>query len=143
MLFDAWSAVHPNEPHPPIPDDYLVETREGVEAVVRFDRAIVPTLDVPVVEVGLGGPWDPTNVADGQVPVVTPIDLDHTHPLTVLLAEQSHRPEPLRLASRHLQRPDPVALLDPLIDRGEGFVLRIFKMFGFILRFATDIIDLW
>ncbi len=31
-----------------------------------------------VVEVGLGGRWDATNVADGQVAVVTNIGLDHT-----------------------------------------------------------------
>jgi dihydrofolate synthase/folylpolyglutamate synthase len=36
-------------------------------------------VDVAVIEVGLGGTWDATNVADGDVAVVTPIDLDHTH----------------------------------------------------------------
>ncbi|HSV65753.1 MAG TPA: folylpolyglutamate synthase/dihydrofolate synthase family protein, partial [Mycobacteriales bacterium] len=35
-------------------------------------------VDVAVVEVGLGGSWDATNVADGQVAVITPIALDHT-----------------------------------------------------------------
>jgi dihydrofolate synthase/folylpolyglutamate synthase len=34
-------------------------------------------VDVAVVEVGLGGEWDATNVIDGEVAVVTPIDLDH------------------------------------------------------------------
>ena len=34
-------------------------------------------VDVAVVEVGLGGTWDATNVADGQVAVVTPISADH------------------------------------------------------------------
>jgi dihydrofolate synthase/folylpolyglutamate synthase len=32
---------------------------------------------VAVVEVGLGGTWDATNVADARVAVVTPVDLDH------------------------------------------------------------------
>ena len=36
-------------------------------------------VDVAVVEVGLGGTWDATNVADAGVAVVTPIDFDHTH----------------------------------------------------------------
>ncbi len=36
-------------------------------------------VDVAVIEVGLGGTWDATNVADGDVAVITPIDLDHTH----------------------------------------------------------------
>lgn len=35
-------------------------------------------VDVAVVEVGMGGRWDATNVADAQVPVVMPIALDHT-----------------------------------------------------------------
>jgi dihydrofolate synthase/folylpolyglutamate synthase len=35
-------------------------------------------VDVAVVEVGLGGTWDATNIADGAVAVITPIALDHT-----------------------------------------------------------------
>lgn len=35
-------------------------------------------VDVAVVETGLGGRWDATNVIDGQVAVITPIGLDHT-----------------------------------------------------------------
>lgn len=34
-------------------------------------------VDVAVVEVGLGGGWDSTNVADGAVCVITPVGLDH------------------------------------------------------------------
>ena len=34
-------------------------------------------VDAAVVEVGMGGRWDATNVADGQVAVVTPIAVDH------------------------------------------------------------------
>lgn len=34
-------------------------------------------VDVAVVEVGMGGRWDATNVADGEVAVVTPISIDH------------------------------------------------------------------
>ncbi|WP_061297222.1 bifunctional folylpolyglutamate synthase/dihydrofolate synthase [Herbidospora cretacea] len=35
-------------------------------------------VDVAVVETGMGGTWDATNVADGTVAVITPISLDHT-----------------------------------------------------------------
>ncbi|HEV7654907.1 MAG TPA: folylpolyglutamate synthase/dihydrofolate synthase family protein [Mycobacteriales bacterium] len=35
-------------------------------------------VDVAVIEVGMGGSWDSTNVADGRIAVVTPIGLDHT-----------------------------------------------------------------
>ncbi|MGN6780318.1 MAG: bifunctional folylpolyglutamate synthase/dihydrofolate synthase [Marmoricola sp.] len=34
-------------------------------------------VDVAVVEVGMGGTWDATNVADGEVAVLTPIAVDH------------------------------------------------------------------
>ncbi len=34
-------------------------------------------VDVAVIEVGMGGTWDNTNVADGTVAVVTPISIDH------------------------------------------------------------------
>jgi dihydrofolate synthase / folylpolyglutamate synthase len=34
-------------------------------------------VDVAVVEVGLGGSWDATNVIDARVAVVTPIGIDH------------------------------------------------------------------
>ncbi|GAA3724520.1 bifunctional folylpolyglutamate synthase/dihydrofolate synthase [Salinactinospora qingdaonensis] len=35
-------------------------------------------VDVAVIEVGMGGFWDATNVADADVAVVTPISIDHT-----------------------------------------------------------------
>ncbi|MFI8090271.1 bifunctional folylpolyglutamate synthase/dihydrofolate synthase [Streptomyces sp. NPDC086080] len=44
-------------------------------------------VDVAVVEVGMGGSWDATNVIDGSVAVVTPIDLDHTDRLGSTPAE--------------------------------------------------------
>jgi dihydrofolate synthase / folylpolyglutamate synthase len=34
-------------------------------------------VDVAVVEVGMGGEWDATNVIDAEVAVITPIGLDH------------------------------------------------------------------
>ncbi|HUR74645.1 MAG TPA: folylpolyglutamate synthase/dihydrofolate synthase family protein [Sporichthya sp.] len=36
-------------------------------------------VDVAIVEVGMGGTWDATNVADGQVAVVTPVAIDHAN----------------------------------------------------------------
>lgn len=34
-------------------------------------------VDAAIVEVGMGGTWDATNVADGAIAVFTPIDIDH------------------------------------------------------------------
>ena len=36
-------------------------------------------VDVAVVEVGMGGAWDATNVVDAPVSVLLPIDVDHRH----------------------------------------------------------------
>ncbi|MFI6287736.1 bifunctional folylpolyglutamate synthase/dihydrofolate synthase [Streptomyces sp. NPDC051018] len=44
-------------------------------------------VDAAVVEVGMGGAWDATNVIDASVAVVTPIDLDHTDRLGTTPAE--------------------------------------------------------
>ena len=44
-------------------------------------------VDVMVIEVGIGGTHDATNVMDAVVSVVTPIDLDHTQILGDTLAE--------------------------------------------------------
>lgn len=44
-------------------------------------------VDVAVIEVGIGGRWDATSVADPTVAVVTPIGMDHMHILGSTLAE--------------------------------------------------------
>jgi dihydrofolate synthase/folylpolyglutamate synthase len=44
-------------------------------------------VDVAVVEVGMGGRWDATNVVDAPVAVITPIGLDHTDYLGEHIAE--------------------------------------------------------
>ena len=44
-------------------------------------------VDVAVVEVGLGGRWDATNVADGQVAVVTNVSLDHAETIGPALTD--------------------------------------------------------
>jgi dihydrofolate synthase / folylpolyglutamate synthase len=44
-------------------------------------------IDVAVVEVGLGGRWDATNVVDAPVAVITPIGVDHTDYLGDTIAE--------------------------------------------------------
>jgi dihydrofolate synthase/folylpolyglutamate synthase len=44
-------------------------------------------VDVAVVEIGMGGSWDATNVADARVAVVTPIAIDHVRFLGSSLEE--------------------------------------------------------
>ena len=53
-------------------------------AYTAFSQAPV---DVAVVEVGMGGGWDATSVADATVAVACPIDFDHTSTLGSTLTE--------------------------------------------------------
>ncbi len=55
-----------------------------VLAFVVFADAPV---EVAVIEVGMGGAWDSTNTADGDVAVFAPIDIDHADRLGDTIAE--------------------------------------------------------
>lgn len=56
-------------------------------AVLGFAVFADAPVDVLVLEVGMGGEWDSTNVADGDVAVFTPISLDHVERLGGTIAE--------------------------------------------------------
>jgi len=82
VLVQTWDEV--------APIIHLVDARSAADGGPRmtfFEVLVVlayavfadAPVDVAVVEVGMGGRWDATNVADGDVAVVTPIDIDHTH----------------------------------------------------------------
>ncbi|MFE9259077.1 bifunctional folylpolyglutamate synthase/dihydrofolate synthase [Streptomyces sp. NPDC006879] len=58
-------------------EDYRLSFFEVMTAMAYAAFADAP-VDVAVVEVGMGGTWDATNVIDSSVAVITPIDLDHT-----------------------------------------------------------------
>jgi dihydrofolate synthase/folylpolyglutamate synthase len=51
------------------------------EVIVAIAYAVFADapVDVAVVEVGLGGSWDATNVLEAPVSVILPIDIDHRH----------------------------------------------------------------
>ncbi len=52
-------------------------TRFELLTVASFLHFSDEGVDVAVIEVGLGGTWDSTNVIDGAVSVLTNVDLDH------------------------------------------------------------------
>jgi dihydrofolate synthase/folylpolyglutamate synthase len=63
------------------------EVMTGLAYAIFADTPI----DVAVVEVGLGGEWDATNVIDAEIAIVTPIGLDHTQylgPTTATIAAE-------------------------------------------------------
>ena len=58
--------------------DPLMTYFEVVVAVAYAAFADAP-IDIAIIEVGMGGAWDATNVIDAGVAVLMPIDIDHTH----------------------------------------------------------------
>src|SRR6476469_6308888 len=56
--------------------DHPLSFFETVVAMAFAAFADAP-VDAAVVEVGMGGTWDATNVADGRIAVLTPIAVDH------------------------------------------------------------------
>ncbi|HEX3335408.1 MAG TPA: folylpolyglutamate synthase/dihydrofolate synthase family protein [Jatrophihabitans sp.] len=95
-------------------------------------------VDVAVVEVGLGGAWDNTNVLNGEVAVVTPIGLDHMQYLgdTVarIAAEKAGIIKPHAVAILAAQPPEAAAeLLRRTVDV-EATVAREGLEFGVVER---------
>ncbi len=66
--------------------DHPLSTFEVLTALAFAAFADAP-VDVAVVEVGLGGTWDSTNLVDPAVAVITPIGLDHQDYLGDTLVE--------------------------------------------------------
>ncbi|WP_199442372.1 bifunctional tetrahydrofolate synthase/dihydrofolate synthase [Umezawaea beigongshangensis] len=56
--------------------DVPMSTFEVITAMGFAAFADAP-VDAAVIEVGLGGSWDATNVADARIAVITPIGIDH------------------------------------------------------------------
>src|SRR3978361_2307277 len=95
-------------------------------------------VDVAVIEVGMGGTWDATNVADARVAVVTPVDLDHSEYLgpavTTIAGEKAGIIKPDSIAVLAHQQP---GALDVLIRRAvevEAVVAREGTEFGVLER---------
>lgn len=103
-----------------------------VLAFVVFADAPV---DVAVIEVGMGGAWDSTNTADGDVAVIAPIDIDHADRLGETVREiatvKAGIIKPGAAVVSAVQRPDARAVIDgatraaggTLAVEGEAFSL--------------------
>ncbi len=66
--------------------DHPLSFFETVVAMAFAAFADAP-VDAAVIEVGMGGSWDATNVADGAVAVLTPIAVDHAQYLGTTVGE--------------------------------------------------------
>jgi dihydrofolate synthase/folylpolyglutamate synthase len=81
-------------------------------------------VDVAIVEAGLGGEWDSTNVADGVVAVFTPIALDHTDrlgkDLDAIARTKSGIIKPSAMVVSAAQDPIVRAVLEEAVDLTES-----------------------
>ena len=118
-------------------------TDKGEEPLTFFEALTVlayasfadAPVDVAVIEVGMGGEWDSTNVGDGQVAVFAPIALDHTQRLGSTVAEIARTTagiiKPAAAVVSAIQAPDALAELEraaeltesTLAVEGSGFAL--------------------
>jgi len=87
---DAWDEI---EPFVAIVDAELEKANDEpltffeLLTVVAFVAASDAPVDVLVLEVGMGGEWDSTNTADGDIAVFAPIAIDHADRLGETLTE--------------------------------------------------------
>jgi dihydrofolate synthase/folylpolyglutamate synthase len=98
-------------------------------------------VDVAVVEVGMGGAWDATNVADGAVAVITPIAVDHAgylgdRPATIAV-EKAGIIKPGARAVVAEQEPDVMAVLAERAAEIGATLLREGVDFGVVSRAAA------
>src|SRR3954463_7169469 len=88
--------VDADQPHPLS----FFETVVGMAYAAFADAPV----DVAVVEVGMGGSWDATNVADAAVAVVLPVAVDHTQYL-------GDSPAGIAVEKAGIIKPDSIAVL--------------------------------
>ena len=95
-------------------------------------------VDVAVIEVGIGGTWDNTNVADGAVAVLTPISIDHVRWLgnTVeeIAAEKAGIIKPGAVAVIAQQSPEAAGVIARRAAEVGATVVREGTEFGVIRR---------
>src|SRR5580692_3637517 len=95
-------------------------------------------VDVCVLEVGMGGTWDNTNVADGAVAVVTPISIDHARYLgntvTEIAADKAGIIKPGAIAVLAQQPPEAAEVLLHRAAEAGATVAREGLEFGVLSR---------
>lgn len=95
--------------------DGIAMTFFEVMTGLAYEAFAQAPVDVAVIEVGLGGTWDATSIADAAVAVVTPIALDHTHLLgdtpTEIAGEKAGIIKPGAWAVLAAQQPDVAQVL--------------------------------
>ncbi len=111
------SAFNDVAPYTHLVDDQQDHPLSFFETVVgmAYGAFADAPVDVAIVEVGMGGAWDATNVADGTVAVVLPIAIDHANYLggsrTAIAREKAGIIKPGAMVILAQQEPDAAAVL--------------------------------
>ena len=112
-------------------------TLEGDDRVTQFEALTAAAfgelaaaqVDVAVVEAGLGGRWDATNVIDAEVAVLTNVGLEHTRWLGPTVADIAREklavvPPGATLVLGPDLHPDADAEAQLVADRGDAVIVR-------------------
>ncbi len=95
-------------------------------------------VDVAVVEVGMGGTWDATSIADARIAVLTPISIDHTEYLGSrvedIAAEKAGIIKPGSVAVVGEQTPEAMNVILSRVAEVDAMVARFGSEFGVISR---------
>ncbi|RAS64574.1 dihydrofolate synthase/folylpolyglutamate synthase [Lentzea atacamensis] len=95
-------------------------------------------VDVAVVEVGLGGTWDATSIADARIAVLTPIGIDHTEYLGPriedIAAEKAGIIKPGSIALVGEQTPEAMKVILERVAEVDATVARFGSEFGVVSR---------
>ncbi len=153
----------------PVSDEVFVETyneskplldlldgqliAEGEQRLTFFEAMTVlafqvfsdAPIDVLVLEVGMGGEWDSTNVADADVAVFTPIDLDHQKSLGETVAEIAQtkagiiKPNSSVVSSKQSQEAEEVLReRAEVVFSGQDFGVSDISVDGYGIRFSVQ-----
>lgn len=126
-LVDSWRDI---QPYLAMTDAELTGNEElpltffEALTVLAFAAFADAPVDVAVIEVGMGGEWDSTNVADAQVAVFTPIALDHTSRLGTTIEQiartKSGIVKPASVVVSAQQLPDALVELRRAVELSEA-----------------------
>ncbi len=105
-----------------------------VLTVVAYAAFADAPIDVAIIEVGLGGRWDATNVADATVAVLAPIAIDHTRllgdTLELIASEKRGIIKPGTIAVVARQEPEVDELIAERVEEVGASVRRIDQDFS-------------
>ena len=92
-----------------------------VLTVMAFAAFADAPVDVAVIEVGMGGTWDSTNVVDGEVAVITPVAMDHERWLGSTIEEiATEKSGIIKKDAVAVVAEQPDAALEPILARAQS-----------------------